>query len=338
MSFKIYLIAVWAYICVQIVKSAPVSQSKVFYFGLIADRDRNSRVEGQSQTYESILKFGELKYENDLYELVVKQDNTVVKTKYSHKGAGAELSEFIDFNGKYYAVDERTGILFEVDPSDKLIPWAILAAGDGNSRIGFDAKWATVRNDMLYVGSLATEYIDRNGKRQDTSFWVKTITKRGSVRSINWKDRYERVRKAMGIDYPGFVLHEAVNWSPINSQWVLMPKKCSTRPYDTTIESVGCNKIVIADEKFSDIQSIDIDRESSDPAAGFSSFKFIPGSKDKHILALRTVKKNDKTTTYAVVVNTDGKVLMPEKKISSEKFEGVLFFKEPTAKRFKNIS
>ncbi|GAB0100401.1 hypothetical protein DMENIID0001_164350 [Sergentomyia squamirostris] len=339
MLSKVFLTAVVAYIFLRIAKSAPVSNPKVLYFSLIADRDRNSRVPGQAQTYESILKFGELTYENGLYTLKLNKDDTTIRTKFSHKGYGAEFSELVNFNGKYYTVDDKTGIVFEVDPSDKVIPWAILAAGNGGEKTGFKAEWATVRNDLLYVGSLATEYIDKDGKRQDSSFWVKTISKRGYVQNIDWKPNYEKVRKAMGINYPGFVWHEAVDWSPATEEWIFMPRKCSTRPYDVGIETVGCNKIVIASKTFSTIKTIDIDRESADSAAGFSSFKFIPGTKDRHVLALRVVKKNGKTKTYAVVIDvTNGKVLMAEQKISNEKFEGVLFLKEPQEKYIKQSS
>ena len=42
-----------------------------------------------------------------------------------------ELSELVAFNGKLYSVDDRTGVVFEITPDDKVIPWVILQDGDG---------------------------------------------------------------------------------------------------------------------------------------------------------------------------------------------------------------
>ena len=43
-----------------------------------------------------------------------------------------ELSELVVFNGKLYAVDDRTGVVFEITQDDKVIPWVILQDGDGH--------------------------------------------------------------------------------------------------------------------------------------------------------------------------------------------------------------
>ena len=50
----------------------------------------------------------------------------------SYGGRGMELSELIVFNGKLYAVDDRTGIIFEIDLQNNIaIPWVVLMDGNG---------------------------------------------------------------------------------------------------------------------------------------------------------------------------------------------------------------
>ena len=61
------------------------------------------------------------------------------------------------------------------------------------------------------------------------------------------------------------------------------------------------------------------------PIRGFSSFKFLPGSKDSIIVALKTEEYQGETATYITAFNIDGKILMPDYKISDKKFEGLEF-------------
>ena len=61
------------------------------------------------------------------------------------------------------------------------------------------------------------------------------------------------------------------------------------------------------------------------PFHGYSSLKFIPGTHDKHMVAIKTVENGDVTETFAVVLDTAGSILMPEVRIGSQKFEGLEF-------------
>ncbi len=47
-----------------------------------------------------------------------------------------ELSELVAFNGKLYAVDDRTGVVFEIIRDHRVIPWVILQDGDGQKTKG----------------------------------------------------------------------------------------------------------------------------------------------------------------------------------------------------------
>ena len=66
--------------------------------------------------------------------------------------------------------------------------------------------------------------------------------------------------------------------------------------------------------------------ELGEPAShGYSSFKFIPGTQDKVIIALKSEELEGKIATYVMVFNIDGTILFPETKIGDLKFEGIEF-------------
>ena len=57
----------------------------------------------------------------------------------------------------------------------------------------------------------------------------------------------------------------------------------------------------------------------------FSSFKFIPGSEDEAVIALKSEEIKGSVATYVTAFKIDGKILMPETKISDIKYEGIEF-------------
>lgn len=62
------------------------------------------------------------------------------------------------------------------------------------------------------------------------------------------------------------------------------------------------------------------------PAHGFSSFKFVPGTEDRHIVALKTQELQGVIASYMLVYDvTTGEELMPEVYLSGDKLEGVEF-------------
>jgi len=63
------------------------------------------------------------------------------------------------------------------------------------------------------------------------------------------------------------------------------------------------------------------------PLRGFSSFAFVPGTGDRHLVALKTVETAELVESYFGVYDIEGNVLMPEIKLPWEgvKFEGVTF-------------
>uniref|UniRef100_F6K8J6 35.6 kDa salivary apyrase n=1 Tax=Phlebotomus sergenti TaxID=85759 RepID=F6K8J6_9DIPT len=315
MFLKFCALVFATFLSINLSEGAPQG-GKSFNFAIIADLDKKSISKTDANNFKSIIKSGELTRVGTKYDIVMKNnEDREIFTKYAYRGRGAELSEFLRFNCKLYSFDDKSGIVFQLKDNADLVPWVVLANGDGNQKDGFKAEWATAKDGKMYVGSTGISWTDKKGIPNTSSLWIKEIDKRGQVQNKNWGVYYEAVKKAMNIPN-GFVWHEAVNWSPIKKQWVFLPRKCSELPYNTeTEENIGCNKIIIADAVFKTVKSIQIDKNPIDSASGFSSFKFLPDTNDQILIALKTVEKGDKNATYITVIDINGKVLWPEKVI-----------------------
>ena len=48
-----------------------------------------------------------------------------------------ELSELLVFNGHLYTIDDRTGIVYEIENENKIFPWVVLSDGNGHEIKGF---------------------------------------------------------------------------------------------------------------------------------------------------------------------------------------------------------
>ena len=47
-------------------------------------------------------------------------------------GRGMELSELLVFNGHLYTIDDRTGIVYQIEDENKIFPWVVLSDGNGH--------------------------------------------------------------------------------------------------------------------------------------------------------------------------------------------------------------
>ena len=112
------------------------SKGTKYKVAAIADLDTDSKTSDKS--WVSYLKTGHLTISPDHKQVWLEWDDgvTTLKSAFSQGGRGMELSELTAFNGKLYAVDDRTGIVFEITPDHRALPWVILADGDGNTEKG----------------------------------------------------------------------------------------------------------------------------------------------------------------------------------------------------------
>jgi soluble calcium-activated nucleotidase 1 len=91
----------------------------------------------------------------------------------------------------------------------------------------------------------------------------------------------------------------------------------------------------LVDEHFTDAQVVTIKMKKVDPLHGFSTVAFVPGTNDRHALAIRSVEEDCvggeesvcKQRSYFIVFDVlTGEVLMDEVHLEmDEKFEGIEF-------------
>ncbi|GJD09783.1 Apyrase [Galdieria sulphuraria] len=242
-----------------------------------------------------------------------------ILTKISEDGRGMELSDLCRFQNRTLAPDDRTGIIYEiVNPLGGIngitgAPYAatryVLPDGNGNEVKGFKGEWMTVKDGFLYVGSHGRERTDaKNGTHIESynPMWIKRIDSRGNIEHIDWSENYNAVRKAVGASFPGYLENEAVLWSSRRRSWIFLPRRWSLEPYDD-------EKNEFREEK------------------GFSSARFVPGSKETLICALRTIEHEEKKAyaTYMTIFSIEsGNVVLPDTLIGNQKYEGIEFLAE----------
>lgn len=143
---------------------------------------------------------------------------------------------------------------------------------------------------------------------------------------MNWIENYKAIRAAVGIEWPGYMIHESGVWSAIHRKWYFLPRRCSKERYNETIDELkGCNVLISADENFRLIETVKLGPYK--PTQGFSSFKFVPDSFDNVIVALLTEEINGKTATYITSFTTKGEVIAKPIQIHTDlKYEGIDFF------------
>ncbi|XP_001359657.3 soluble calcium-activated nucleotidase 1 [Drosophila pseudoobscura] len=305
-----------------------------YRIAMIADLDISSKIAKPdgSSTWRSYLKKGYLTFTVSKAEIKISWDDgapTVLESAFALKGRGMELSELVTFNGRLLSFDDRTGLIYEI-VNDKPIPWVILLDGDGHSAKGFKSEWATVKQQTLYVGSMGKEWTTSMGDFENNNpMYVKAISPSGEVRSLNWVDNYKQLRlKSLQISWPGYMIHESGAWSDLKQRWFFLPRRCSKEKYnETKDEYMGCNVLVSADENFNSIETIRLNPENTAPTHGFSSFKFLPGTDDSIIIAIKSEELNGKTSTFITAFDVvSGKTILPEARIETDyKYEGFEF-------------
>lgn len=314
-----------------------------FRFAAVTDLDQLSRMEGKKLAFKSILQPGTITYDSSANTYSVKMDSErTLKTKHNEAGRGAEFSELTVYDNRLLTFDDRTGEVFEIlntkDGKDSFVaPRYVITEGDGDTDKGMKWEWSTVKDGLLYIGSMGKEYTNSDGSiANQNNLWITIMDSHGEFRRQDWSDEFNFVRKKLGCQSPGYLMHEAIRWSPHMRKWVFMPRRVSRQPYDDVAdEKRGSNKVVIVDESFTDAKIVEVKMKEPSPGLhGFSSFAFVPGTSDRHVMALRSVEEDctddlDKCKQRSYIVIFDvitGEVLMDEKKIDQNmKFEGIEF-------------
>jgi len=303
----------------------------------VADLDKKSRI-AKGDSWLSYILCGNLIFDphSSTVEINWNQEEQQLSSDYAAGGRGMELSDLVVFNGKLYTCDDRTGIVYEILDS-LLLPWVILRNGNGqNTPKGFKCEWMSVKHEHLYVGGLGKEWTTARGDviiNHDPQ-WVKRISSNGHVEHLDWRLQYSELRRAAGIDAPGYLIHESAVWSNHSGRWLFLPRRASKQPYDEVLdEQRGTNILLTANSDFSNVTKSLVGLVVK--THGFSSIKLLPlpakvkmqpeGS--EIAIALKSEENNDIVSTYVTVFRIpDGHILLPETQISSKhKYEGIEF-------------
>jgi soluble calcium-activated nucleotidase 1 len=254
-----------------------------------------------------------------------------------------ELSELTIYQKRLLSFDDRTGTVFEIlstaDGGDSYaVPRFVITEGDGDTDKGMKWEWATVKDSELVLGSMGKEFTGPGGVIENTNnLWVAVLNARGELRREDWKGKFDFVRGLVSATYPGYIIMEAILWSDHLKRWVFLPRRISSTAYDEVEdERKGSNRVVLVNELFTAGEVVEIKMKPSnmDPLHGFSTFAFVPETKDRHALAVRSVEEDCtgaledcKQRSYLMVFDVlTGEVLMDEVQIDlTEKFEGVEF-------------
>ncbi|XP_059168964.1 soluble calcium-activated nucleotidase 1-like [Physella acuta] len=300
-------------------------EGTIYKIGLITDLDTDSKSKEKKSTWISYYRVGNLSLSENKDSVKVKLGQPkVLVSNFAAGDRGMELSELVIFNGKLYTVDDRTGIIYEII-DNTVVPWVILADGNGKNSKGFKCEWATVKDQRLYVGGLGKEWTTETGEVVNLNpQWVKSIGISGDVEHMDWHDKYDALRAKTGTLLPGYIIHESGVWSDVHKKWFFLPRRASTESYDEKQdERRATNLLFVVDEHFEDIRVEKIGMIN--PTHGFSSFKFIPGTGDNIIVALKSEEDNGKIASYILAFDLNGNILMPEMKIGDVKYEGIEF-------------
>lgn len=296
-----------------------------YHIAIVTDLDTDSKSKDKKNTWMSYMKYGNLTISDNYSRVVISFDKTVIlDSKLSEGGRGMELSELIAFNGRLYTVDDRTGIVYEVI-DNQVIPWVVLSDGNGREPKGFKCEWATVKDGRLYVGGLGKEWTTTDGVVQNTNpQWVKSIGPNGDVRHHDWKENYNALRAKTGMNLPGYMIHESGVWSSVHQRWFFLPRRASTERYEEQAdERRASNLMFTASDDFSKIEVTTVGELN--PTHGFSSFKFVPGTHDNVIVALKSEEDGNNKASYILVFDIDGNIIYNERKVGDMKFEGIEF-------------
>ncbi|XP_065340979.1 soluble calcium-activated nucleotidase 1 [Cloeon dipterum] len=301
-----------------------------YVIGIIADLD-TAAAEADGRSWKSLFLRGRLTWTPASRSVAVTWDANPldIKGQLAAGGRGMELSELVTFNGKLLTADDRTGVIYQIldhgGQKPRVVPWVLLADGDGRAGKGFKSEWATCANGRLWVGGLGKEWTTSKGELVNYDpMWVKRVAPDGGVEHVDWSKNYEKIRHACGISFPGYLIHEAVNWSERHKRWFFLPRRASKERYDEEKdEHMGTNLLITADAAFQDIQVSEVGPLV--PSHGFSSFKFLPGTDDEVIVALKSEEDQGKSATYLTVFTVKGEVLYAETKVADKKFEGIEF-------------
>ena len=122
----------------------------------------------------------------------------------------------------------------------------------------------------------------------------------------------------------GYLIHESAAWSERLQRWFFLPRRASHEHYEEAADEQRAANLLLSCP--ADFGSFTVRHVGPlNLIRGFSSFKFVPGTDDQIILALKSEEYAGSIATYITAFTLDGQVLMAETQIGNVKFEGLEF-------------
>ncbi|VDN58637.1 unnamed protein product [Dracunculus medinensis] len=275
--------------------------SSIYQIVIVTDLDQNSKKE--NNLWLSFMKHGTLTINSDWTKASIQWhdgDEVILKSSLSVGDRSMELSDLVVY----------------------------LSDGSGNESKPFKGEWLTVKDSELWAGGLGKEWTTSEGIFVSFNpMWVKKINPNGCVQHINWVEPYQKLRSSVGIEYPGYMIHESAQWSDIHQKWFFLPRRVSQFIYnEMEDEERGSNYLLVASQDFSQVDYRQIGNFTG--SRGFSAFQFVPETNDRLIIALKSEEKGGKpVASYVTLFNieSDNILLNEEKLEGSYKYEGIAF-------------
>ena len=164
--------------------TAPVKSSDgsvEFRIAIIADQDKLSKDKRDTSSFVSYLKSGTFTIKSEWVGGAIVWDTKTaasngtteekdkltvgngqaIASQFAFGSRGMELSDLIVFNGKLYACDDRTGIIFQL-VDHQAVPWVILSDGNGMKQKGIAIKLKIIvcPNKDELTNSFCVSFID----------------------------------------------------------------------------------------------------------------------------------------------------------------------------------
>jgi hypothetical protein len=254
----------------KVVRQQSVDPSSLLFyedeypFAIISDLDQQSR-HPEKFEWKSLLKRGRIvrKFDknnqgNEMFgvEWDLAEDRTLT-SDISRKNRSMEMSELVTYNHLLLGMCDYTGIVYKIDKEQgRVFQRHMITDGNGDEPKPFKIEWATVKDGLLYIGSIGLEWVENGKIKHRNPEWIKTISDDGTINNINWHPIYTAIRSVTNTTRPGYLWHEAVHWDPRSRLWVMLPRKAShgTIYHPKTDETMGTDLIVLCNEDFTDIQ------------------------------------------------------------------------------------
>jgi len=204
-----------------------------------------------------------------------------------------------------------------------------------------------VRGDKLWIGSTGTLGKNESSIVSRDEQFVKIIDSSGLVATTDFFHQFDEISKVFEVNLRegkriflpsglnlinansililGEIEHEAAEWDHFKQKWLFTPRRVTKQKKDAaTWNSISTNRAVFVDDNSRDLEILELGDLNKN--FGFVGLRYIPGTNNQLVLALKTgLDKQGNQLSTLVVYNQAGMVVMPEITVAEGIYSGVEF-------------